>query len=123
VADAAANWLTGQGDLIYAGMGRPVPVTVQLGVLAHADLDRLKDLGRLSRRGSVRRAWGTEMAQLAGDVARRAATPERLRRLQAKVLVPLELDVLAGRTQLSSRDHAIEIIKSLLPVEQAYTSH
>jgi hypothetical protein len=55
-AARAEDWLRGQADLLIAGMGGQVPVVVQLGVLAHADLDRLADLGRNSRLGSVRRA-------------------------------------------------------------------
>ncbi len=61
-AAQAEDWLRGRADLLIAGMGGQVPVVVQLGVLAHADLDRLADLGHNSRLGSVRRAWGTEMA-------------------------------------------------------------
>ena len=90
-AARAEDWLSGQGDLLIAGMGGQVPVAVQLGVLAHADLNRLADLGRHSRLGSVRRGWGTEMARLAGDLASLAATPERLATLQRDLLVPLEL--------------------------------
>src|SRR5690349_7313628 len=74
-AAQAEDWLRGWADLLIAGMGGQVSVVVQLGVLAHADLGRLADLGRNSRRGSVRRAWGTEMARLAGDLAALAATP------------------------------------------------
>ena len=66
-AGQAEDWPGGRADLLIAGMGGQGPVVVQLGVLAHADLDRLAGLGRNSRLGSVRRAWGTEMAHLAGD--------------------------------------------------------
>ena len=62
-AARAEDWLRGRADLLIAGMGGQVPLVVQIGVLAHADLGRLADLGRNSRRGSVRRAWGTEMAR------------------------------------------------------------
>ena len=55
-AGQAGDWLQGNGDLLIAGMGGQVPVAVQLGVLAHADLNRLADLGRGRRLGSVRRA-------------------------------------------------------------------
>jgi hypothetical protein len=74
----AEDWLRGRADMLIAGMGGRVPAVVQLGVLAHADLGRLADLGRSSRLGSVRRAWGTEMARLASDLARAAATHGRL---------------------------------------------
>jgi hypothetical protein len=50
-AARAEDWLRGRADLLIAGMGGRVPVVVQLGVLAHADLGRLADLGRHSRRG------------------------------------------------------------------------
>ena len=66
-AGQAGDWLQGNGDLLIAGMGGQVPVAVQLGVLAHADLNRLADLGRNRRLGSVRRTWGTQMARLAGE--------------------------------------------------------
>src|SRR5262245_66514975 len=65
-AGQAGDWLQGKGDLLIAGMGGQVPVAVQLGVLAHAGLTRLADLGRNRRIGSVRRACGTILAALAG---------------------------------------------------------
>ena len=113
-AARAEEWLSGHGDLLTAGMGGQVPVTVQLGVLAHADLNRLAGLGRHSRLGSVRRAWGTEMARLAGDLADLAATPERLADLQRDLLVPLELQALAGRAEFSTRAGAISYLHSQL---------
>ena len=95
-------------------MGGQVPVAVQLGVLAHASLNRLADLGQHSRLGSIRRAWGTEMARLAGDLAALAATPERLAALQRGLLVPLELQALAGRAEFSTRAGAISYLRSQL---------
>jgi hypothetical protein len=114
-AAQAEDWLRGRADLLIAGMGGQVPVVVQLAVLAHADLGRLADLGRNSRRGSVRRAWGTEMARLAGDLAVLAATPERLAALQRDLLVPLELEALTGRAELSTRAGAISHLRNQLP--------
>ena len=96
-AARAEDWLRGPGRSAHRGMGGQVPAVVQLGVLAHADLGRLANLGRNRRLGSVRRAWGTEMARLAGDLTVLAATPERLAALQRDLLVPLELEALAGR--------------------------
>lgn len=99
-------------------MGGQLPAVVQLGVLAHADLGRLADLGRNSRLGSVRRAWGTEMARLAGDLAGDlaglAATPGRLAALQRNLLVPLELEALAGRATFSTRRGAISHLRHQL---------
>ena len=102
--------------MVIAGMGGRVPAVVQLGVLAHADLGRLADLGRNSRLGSVRRAWGTEMARLAGDLAVLAATPERLTALQRDLLVPLELEALAGRAELCTRTGVISHLRNQLPL-------
>jgi hypothetical protein len=113
-AARAADWLGGRADLLIAAMGRQVPVVVQLGVLAHADLDRLADLGHHSGLGSVRRAWGTEMARLAGDLAHLAATPERLAALQRDLLVPLELEALAGRARFPARADAVSYLRSQL---------
>jgi hypothetical protein len=113
-AARAEDWLRGRTDLLIAGMGGRVPAVVQLGVLAHADLGRLADLGRNSRLGSVRRAWGTEMARLAGDLAVLAATPGRLAALQRDLLVPLELEALAGRAELSTRTGAIGHMRNQL---------
>jgi hypothetical protein len=115
-AARAEDWLRGRADLLIAGMGGQVPVVVQLGVLAHADLDRLADLGRNSWLGSVRRAWGTEMARLAGDLADLAATPARLAALQRDLLVPLELEALAGRAGFATRADAISYLRSQLPL-------
>ena len=116
LAARAEDWLRGRADLLIAGTGGQVPVVVQLGVLAHADLDRLADLGHNSRLGSVRRAWGTEMARLAGDLAGLARTPERLAALQLDLLIPLELQALAGCTSFSTRAGAISYLRSQLPL-------
>ena len=110
-AAQAEDWLRGRADLLIAGMGGQVPVVAQLGVLAHADLGRLADLGRNSRLGAVSRTWGTEMAGLAAL----AATPDRLAVLQRDVLVPLELDVLAGRADVSTRAGVISHLRTQLP--------
>jgi hypothetical protein len=115
-AGQAGDWLRGNGDLLIAGMGGQVPVAVQLGVLAHADLDRLAGLGRSRRLGSVRRAWGTQMARLAGDLADFAATPQRLAALQRDLLVPLELMALDGSAELSTRASAVSYLRSRLPL-------
>jgi hypothetical protein len=118
-AGQAGDWLRGRGDLLIAGMGGQVPVAVQLGVLAHADLNRLADLGRSRRLGSVRRAWGTQMAGLAGDLADFAATPQRLAALQRDLLVPLELKALDGSAELSTRAGALSYLRSRLPLPDA----
>jgi len=114
-AGQAGDWLRGRGDLLIAGMGGQVPVAVQLGVLAHADLNRLADLGHNRRLGSVRRAWGAQMARLAGDLADLAATPQRLAALQRDLLVPLELMALDGRAELSTRAGAVSYLRNRLP--------
>lgn len=115
-AGQARDWLQGRGDLLIAGMGGQVPVAVQLGVLAHADLSRLADLGRDRRLGSVRRAWGTQMARLAGDLADFAATPQRLAALQRDLLVPLELMALGGSAEFTTRAGAVSYLRSRLPL-------
>jgi hypothetical protein len=114
-AGQAGDWLRGNGDLLIAGMGGQVPVADQLGVLAHADL-RLAHLGHNRRLGSVRRAWGTQMARLAGDLADFAATPQRLAALQRDLLVPLELKALGGRAEFSTRAAAVSYLRSHLPL-------
>lgn len=114
--DDAAAWLRGEGDLFMAAMGRTVPVPVQLGVLAHGSLERLTALGRFCRRGSIRRAWGTELAALAGDIARFAGTPERLVALQVTTLVPLELEVLGGRRVFVDRRSAASHVRSVIAI-------
>jgi hypothetical protein len=119
VTDEATAWLRGEGDLLTAATGRPLSVPVQIGVLAHASLERLGDLGRYSQRGSVRRSWGTEMARLAGEVARLGQSAEGLRRLQAEHLVPLELDVLAGRRSFASRGELAAHVRGCLPLREA----
>ena len=115
-AGQAGDWLQGNGDLLIAGMGGQVPVAVQLGVLAHADFNRLADLGHNRRLGSVRRAWGTQMARLAGDLADFAATPQQLAALQRDLLVPLELKALGGNAEFSTRAGAISYLRSRLPL-------
>ncbi len=115
LADVVAAWLRGEADMVTAAMGRRVPLAVQLGVLAHAPLDRLRDLGRYCRRGSVRRAWGTDMARLAGDIARCCGSQEDLARFQSDVLAPLELDVGAGRRVFSCREDAITYVRDHIP--------
>ena len=116
-AARAEDWLRGRAaDLLIAGMGGQVPLVVRIGALAHADLGRLADLGRNSRRESVRRAWGTETARLAGDLAGLAASPERLAALQRDLLVPLELQALADRAEFSTSAGAISYLRSQLPL-------
>ncbi|HXQ90929.1 MAG TPA: hypothetical protein VN768_05165 [Acidimicrobiales bacterium] len=115
VADEATALLRGESDLVMAAMGRRVPLTVQLGVLAHGELTRLVNLGRYHRRGSVRRAWGADMAQLAGDLARHCRSPEGLRQLQADFLIPLELDVLGRRRRFSCASELIGHVRAHVP--------
>src|SRR5215831_15768960 len=122
-ARQAGDWLQGKGDLLIAGMGGQVPVAVQLGVLAHADLSRLADLGSNRRLGSVRRAWGAPMARLAGDLADFAATPQRLAALQRDLLVPLELMALDGRAELSTRAGAVIYLRNRLPLPDTRDRH
>jgi hypothetical protein len=59
------------------------------------------------------------MARLAGDIAGYAATPERLAVLQRNLLVPLELEVLAGRAEFSTRSSAVSYLRSRLPCPEA----
>lgn len=54
------------------------------------------------------------MARLAGDLAALAATPGRLAALQRDLLVPLELEALAGRAELSTRTGAINHLRDQL---------
>lgn len=115
--DDASAWLRGEGDLFMAAMGRTVPVPVQLGVFAHGSLERLTTLGRFCRRGSVRNTWGSEMASLAGDIARFAGTPGKLAALQSTMLVPLELEVLGGRRVFADRGAAAAHIRSVISLE------
>jgi hypothetical protein len=112
--DEAVAWLAGEGDLITAGMGGSVALTVQLGVLAHGSSERLTNLGRYCRRQSVRRAWGTDLARFAGELAHCSGGPEGLRRLQAEILIPLESDVLAGHRLLADRQELITCVCALV---------
>jgi hypothetical protein len=119
-AESAAAWLRGEGDLVTAGMGRPVPASMQLGVLTHGDLERLRNLGRYCRRGSVRRTWGAEMARLAGDIADAAGTRERLEEFQTEVLVPLELKVLEREVAWTRRDLADRLRECLQTLDSCH---
>lgn len=110
-AGQAQSWLTGTGDLAFVAQRGPIPVAVRLGVLAHADLGRLSDLGRNCRRASVRRLWGTEMAAFAGHIARQAGTAEALATYQRDVLQPLELELLAGHVTVTSTGDLIALIR------------
>ena len=56
------------------------------------------------------------MARLAGELAALAATPDRLATLQRDVLVPLELEVLAGRADVSTRAGVISHLRNKLPL-------
>jgi hypothetical protein len=120
--DDAAAWLRGEGDLVTAAMGRNVPVPVQLGVLAHGSIQRLTALGRYRRRGSIRRSWGTDMAMLAGEIARFAGTPEKLMALQSTVLVPLELEVLGGALHFPNRDAVVDHLRSVISLQGEFHS-
>jgi hypothetical protein len=113
-AGQSEDWLSGRGDMLIAALGDRVPLAIQLSVLAHADIGRLQDLGRHRRLGSVRRAWGTEMARLAGDIARHAGTPDALAGLQRDVLIPLELELLAGRAAFPAAADAVGYLRARL---------
>jgi hypothetical protein len=117
-AGQAESWLNGTGDLLFAGLGEQVPLAVQLGVLAHADIGRLADLGRHCRGGSVRRAWGTPMAGMAGDIAQHAGTAEALAELQRDVLQPLELELLAGRVSFTASSDLIAYLRCRLSASE-----
>ena len=56
------------------------------------------------------------MARLAGELAVLAATTDRLATLQRDVLVPLELEVLAGRADVSTRAGVISHLRNQLPL-------
>jgi hypothetical protein len=114
-AGQAQSWLTGTGDLLFVALGEQVPLAVRLGVLAHADISRLTDLGRYCRRGTVRRAWGTAMARLAGDIAQQASTAEALAAFQRDVLQPLELELLAGHVTFTGSSDLIAYLRCCLP--------
>ena len=56
------------------------------------------------------------MARLADELAALAATSDRLAALQRDVLVPLELDVLAGGADVSTRAGVISHLRNQLPL-------
>ena len=62
------------------------------------------------------------MARLPGDLAALAATPGRLAALQRDLLVPLELEALAGRAELSTRAGAINHLRDQLPLPAPKTA-
>lgn len=113
-AGQAQSWLAGTGDLLFAALGEQVPLAVRLGVLAHADIGRLTDLGRHCQRGSVRRAWGTAMASMAGEIAQQAGTAEALAAFQRDVLQPLELELLAGQVTFTGTSDLIAYLRCRL---------
>jgi hypothetical protein len=113
--DEATAWLSGEGDLLIAAAGRSVPVAVQLGVLAHGSFERLTNLGKDAKRGVVRRAWGIEMASLAGDIASATGSGAQLAAFQTDCLIPLEIEVLAGHRAGHSRVAIIQLVTDRLP--------
>lgn len=121
-ASQAESWLSGTGDLAFAALRGQVSLTVRLEVLAHADINRLAELGRNCRRGSVRRTWGTEMARLAGDIAERAGTAEALVAIQRGVLLPLELKLLAGQVTCAGASDLIAYLRCRLPTSEFQSS-
>ena len=56
------------------------------------------------------------MARLAGELTALAATSDRLATLQRDVLVPVELEVLAGRADVSTRAGVISHLRNKLPL-------
>jgi hypothetical protein len=118
-ASQAQSWLNGTGDLVFIGQRGLVPLAVRLGVLAHADMSRLTELGRNRGRGSVRRTWGTEMAGLAGDIAQHAGAAEALAAFQRDILLPLELELLAGHVTFDSSGDLIAYVRDRLSADRA----
>lgn len=117
-ASQAERWLTGTGDLTFVAMRGQVPLSVRVGVLAHADISRLAGLGRSCRRGAVRRTWGTDMARLAGDIADQAGSPEALAAFQRGVLLPLELNLLAGHATCSTASDLVAYLRRCLATSE-----
>ena len=77
----------------HVGHGRTVPAWAWTNLLAHGTRDQLIAATRANFGNSSR--WAQARQDLAAELLERAPQPTDLRRLQARVLVPLELELAA----------------------------
>jgi hypothetical protein len=96
IAAECSAFLSGEAAALLESRGRIRPCWAWLNALAHgpeSDLERqARSLGRPSTRGR----WETANAFLAGELLATSRRGSSMEALQSDVLVPLELDLLAG---------------------------
>ncbi|MBO0732581.1 MAG: hypothetical protein J2P57_25195 [Acidimicrobiaceae bacterium] len=107
VVDEAVALLSGRCVERFTGTGRRVPRWAWLNAVAHAqpeDLQGISAAGRLADPGS----WAAAIGRVADELLDAADSPDQVGRLQAELVVPLELDVLADNHRLPVRPRDVD---------------
>lgn len=112
----AEAWSTGWGDLVYGARRLPVPALVQLGVLAHADWQRLDELRRCGPVSRARLVWGPTMIGVIDQLLEVAGDCNGLRLLQRDELLPLERQLLDAGAIAISRRQLVELLNPAIMV-------
>jgi hypothetical protein len=102
LVEAAESFLAGCYEQFLRENDQIIPGWTRLNGVAHGDLDALKRMAKsLSFRdvpliaGYSERAWGVAQALIAEEIVTMATdSPELLRRIQRRVLIPLEFHLM-----------------------------
>ncbi len=102
VIEEAVAVLSGRCVERFTATGRRVPRWAWLNAVAHGDQDDLRAIaavGRLANSGS----WAAAIGRVADEMLEGGRSRDDIARLQAELVVPLELDVLGDRHRLPVR--------------------
>lgn len=122
LADEAEAFLAGRLAAHLEAAGGDVPGWAAANLLAHAPYDVLEHEALLGRRGLPRdnpaaAAWRLQERMLAWQMISICATPDELRTFQLRVLVPLELELMATPDRVARHDvmpHISQVIDRYL---------
>lgn len=105
-----------QGDVLIAlqERGEAAPAWGYLNLLAHSDRSSLRRVRDFNQSRRPLSGWGTVVFELIVDILNSAATDEDLESLQRKALVPLELQIWAGKEGLASPQDLDILVRSAL---------
>lgn len=94
LVNEATGFLRGRATDAYQNGGR-VPAWALVSSLAHSDFDHFLQVTQLGQRDHPA-SWNAAIAYLATEILATAPDARQLAAIQQEVLVPIELDLLAG---------------------------
>lgn len=92
------KFLKGRAPEVYQSRGQ-VPAWAFISCLAHSDADRLLEFARPGQHGDSA-SWNATIAYLATEIIAVGRESSPLETIQREVLIPVELDLLAGTIPL-----------------------